>query len=262
MRKLYDAANGVEAHMIVDLLKQEGIAARTDGEYLQGAVGGLPATGIVRVMIDEDQYQAGRAVIDRWNAAQPVETVQASRKPPARWPYLVVGAVIGAVACSVYLRSPVSRGGIDHNGDGVLDEKWTYSSRNLYVKAESDRNLDGKVDMVTRYDERGLASEAEADDNFDGVFEMRLRYRLGNVQVTNSDTDGDGFEDMRTHYVHGTISTIEYLEPRSGRPIKVEYYKVGKIASAEIDTNADGTMDRRVIYDGIGETVRTENIQR
>lgn len=81
------------------------------------------------------------------------------------------------------------------------------------MKAEADRNLDGKIDLITHYNERGLPAESDADENFDGVFETRLRYRLSNIQVITSDTNGDGFEDMRTNYVHGVISTIEYLEP-------------------------------------------------
>lgn len=115
MRKLYDAANGVEAHMVVDLLTQEGIAARTDGEYLQGAVGGLPVSGNVRVMVAEDQYDAARAVIERWDAGQPAAPTPAPQRASGHWPYFIGGAIIGVVACFAYLRSPVSKGGIDHN---------------------------------------------------------------------------------------------------------------------------------------------------
>jgi hypothetical protein len=262
-RLLYEAANGVEAHMIVDLLTQEGVAARTEGEYLLGAAGGLPATGTVRVMVEEDHYNAGRGVIDRWNAAEPEpEARPAPPRARARWPYVVAGMIFGASAVYAYVRTPVTLQGIDHNGDGILDEKWTYSSNNLILKAEADRNLDGKMDLVTRYDDKGLAKEAESDDNFDGVFETRWHYRLNNLQVSTADTNGDGFEDMRTNYAHGVVSSIEYLEPRTGRTLKVEHYKIGRITYAEIDINGDGTMDRRVTFDGIGEIVKTESIHR
>jgi hypothetical protein len=262
MRLLYEAANGIEAHMILDLLTQEGITARTDGEYLQGAVGGLPASGIVRVMVDEEQYGAGREVIDRWNAAQPVDSTAAKlQKPPARWPYLVAGLVVGIAASYAYVRTPTYKGGIDHNRDGILDERWTYAADGVILKTEFDRNLDGKVDMISRF-EQGVVIEVTSDDDFNGTFETRTRYRLGNAQVATSDTNGDGFEDMRTMYAHGIITTVEYLEPRTGRPLKVEHYKLGGITHAEIDTNSDGAMDRRVTYDKIGEIVKSESITR
>lgn len=44
--------------------------------------------------------------------------------------------------------------------------------------------------------------------------------------------------------------------------MKIEYYKLGKVVSAEIDTNGNGTMDRRVTYDRIGEIAKTETIVR
>ena len=53
MKLLYEAANTVEAHMILNLLEQSSLSARIDGEYLQGGVGELQAIGIVRVMVDE-----------------------------------------------------------------------------------------------------------------------------------------------------------------------------------------------------------------
>lgn len=263
MKTLYEAANGIEAHMIVDLLVQEGISARTDGEYLQGAVGGLPATGIVRVMVDEDQYAAGRGVIDRWNATQPDETVaRKPQKPPARWPYVVGGLVIGIAATYAYVRTPISQYGVDHNGDGVLDDRWMYSAAGRFVRAETDRNLDGKVDMISHYDAKGLMVDSEADDDFDGTFEVRTRFRLGNAQVSTSDTDGDGFEDMRTTYVYGVVSTTEYLEPRSGRTLKIEHFRLGKITHADVDVDADGLMDRRVTYDRLGEILKVDKIAR
>src|SRR5690606_18757888 len=58
MKTLYQAANAVEAHMLADYLKQEGLSAHVLGEHLQGAVGELPAAGLVRLMIPDEQYEA------------------------------------------------------------------------------------------------------------------------------------------------------------------------------------------------------------
>ncbi|MEN8226403.1 MAG: DUF2007 domain-containing protein, partial [Bacteroidota bacterium] len=41
MKCIFEASSGLEAHMISNLLQQDGIEARIDGEYLQGGVGEL-----------------------------------------------------------------------------------------------------------------------------------------------------------------------------------------------------------------------------
>lgn len=38
MKVVYQASNAVEAHMILHLLEQQGLAGRIDGEYLQEAL--------------------------------------------------------------------------------------------------------------------------------------------------------------------------------------------------------------------------------
>jgi predicted Fe-Mo cluster-binding NifX family protein len=99
---VYEAAHGVEAHMIADLLRREGISGMVQGEYLQGAMGGLPAAGLVRVVVDEDDYERARRVIEHWSSAQ-VEEAPPPRQPhqrPAapRWPYFAAGLLLGAFA--------------------------------------------------------------------------------------------------------------------------------------------------------------------
>ena len=69
---LYQAANTIEAKMIVDVLAQAGIAARIQGEYLQGGIGELQALGVVRVMVAEADYDSARQVVDDWDKAEPV----------------------------------------------------------------------------------------------------------------------------------------------------------------------------------------------
>ncbi|HEY9194128.1 MAG TPA: DUF2007 domain-containing protein [Methyloversatilis sp.] len=68
MRTLYEAANGVDARLLHDLLAQEGVPALVCGEFLQGGIGELPAAGLVRLMVDERDYAAGRALIARWES--------------------------------------------------------------------------------------------------------------------------------------------------------------------------------------------------
>ena len=263
MNPVYEAANGVEAHMIADLLKQQGIEARVDGAFLQGAVGGLPAHGLVRVMVEPESQAAARAIIDAWHKAEAEQAADrpSSPAPRKRWPFFLAGLMLGIGASYVYVRVPVTMRGIDHGSNRSPDEIWTYSARNLPLKWEADRNLDGKIDIVTWYDDQGHPSEVKADDNFDGVFEFHGRYRAGNMAVSASDTNGDGFEDLRSHYTGGVLTKNEYLEPKTGKVLKVEYISLGKLVRAETDTNGDGKMDRLTTYDTLGEVARTEEIR-
>lgn len=41
MKRIYQAANNIEAHMLVHLLEQEGIEAHVEGEHLQSGAGEL-----------------------------------------------------------------------------------------------------------------------------------------------------------------------------------------------------------------------------
>src|SRR5690606_24565836 len=98
MRTLYQAANAVEAHMILHLLKQHGITGHVLGEHLQGAVGELPAAGLVRVTVHAAAHGRGRALIQEWEARMPADEPDNAGKAPLRdasvgrgWKTLVLG---------------------------------------------------------------------------------------------------------------------------------------------------------------------------
>jgi hypothetical protein len=104
MKPVYEAAHGVEAHMIADLLRREGISGLVQGEYLQGAVGVLPACGLVQVVVDDADFDRARRIIEHWNAAQADEPAPAAAMRAAlpqaapRWPYFAAGLLLGAFA--------------------------------------------------------------------------------------------------------------------------------------------------------------------
>ncbi|GAA6135527.1 hypothetical protein NBRC116188_23170 [Oceaniserpentilla sp. 4NH20-0058] len=100
MKKLYEAENGLEAHMIVNLLEQAHLNARVDGEFLQGAVGEIQASGVVRVMVDEGDYDAAKELIKKWDAEPPItsSSLERHRNNPIFYYVIVlmIGAFIGA----------------------------------------------------------------------------------------------------------------------------------------------------------------------
>ena len=69
---VYRAANIADAHLMRQLLENEGIPAFIQGEYLQGAVGELPANTEILVHVADGNAEVARAVVDAWESAEPV----------------------------------------------------------------------------------------------------------------------------------------------------------------------------------------------
>ncbi|MFZ6800704.1 DUF2007 domain-containing protein [Undibacterium sp. Di24W] len=256
MQTIYQASNGVEAHMLKNMLEQEDIPAFIEGEYLQGGVGDLPAHNLVRLLVVESDFVKAKSIIDAWTQLQeanPAETELKPRQQGNTVGLLFLGLVSGVVITSIFFRAPYSSAGTDHNYDGRLDDQWTYNAIGLPLLNEVDRNLDNKFDMITHFDKNGLMEYSEYDDNFDGVFETRATFEKGNISSAKTDTDGDGFPDFITNYKFGVVSSVEYINVYSGYPKKICYFELGKLKSCDIDTNLDRVMDKHVRYDENGD---------
>jgi hypothetical protein len=263
MKTLYQAASAIEAHMIVQLLKQEGMDAHIEGEHLQGALGELPAAGLIRVVVNEADYPQARTVVDRWDADQPVQVAQARAEPkPFQWFYgLVIGAVLGVASSYAYFRMPMFENSTDFDRDGDVIEKLTYSADRTPLKREVDRNQDKKIDFIAHYDASGKTEQVLRDDNFDGVFETKLRFKQGSLEYSATDTDGDGYADLRSNYAYSVTVKTEFINPSTGLALRVEYFKLGKLTVAEMDTDRDGKLDTRYVYGPLGQVVSTEAIK-
>ncbi|MES2015926.1 MAG: DUF2007 domain-containing protein [Pseudomonadota bacterium] len=256
MKLLYQAAHSVEAHMIVNLLEQQGVAARIDGEYLQGGIGDLPAFGLVRVMVAEDDFAQAQAIVTQWDAQQPASMEAPAPLAPttarARAGVFAAGLVIGLLCAVAWYRAPLHQQGIDRDHNGVFESKAMFAAEGAPLRTELDRNRDGKIDLIVRYDAMGGIDSNEADDDFDGVFESVTSYRQGNPYLGEADTDGDGLVDLKTHYENGVVVSVEHVNPATGQVQKVDFYTLGKITHSLVDSNQDGTMDRRIGYTGVG----------
>ena len=262
MKSVFEASNTVEAHMVLHLLRQHGLAGRVEGEYLPGAMGDLPVSGLVRVVVDEPDYEAARAVVAAFEAEQPRDDARpAMRKSPSRLTWASVGLVLGIVVTAAALRVPVVEDGIDHDRDGVPDERMFYSASGQLLRVELDRNLDHRVDAIIHY-ERGMAASEEDDDDFDGRFETRLFYRHGNLDRSEVDANGDGLAEWRAAYHDGVLDTATIIEPSTGLPRRVEHYQLGRLVQAELDDDGDGRLDTRLRYGPLGEASSRETLGR
>ena len=66
-KKIYSAANAIEAHIIQGLLEQESISTNLSGEGLSIATGGLPTDVIqVEILVDEDKHAEALQIISKY----------------------------------------------------------------------------------------------------------------------------------------------------------------------------------------------------
>ncbi|MCF6319593.1 MAG: DUF2007 domain-containing protein, partial [Proteobacteria bacterium] len=79
---IYQAQNSVEARLILNLFQQAGLSARIDGEYLQGGMGDLQVSGIVRMMIDEADLKKGKEIIRQWDSKEDID-IKTNSNPSA-----------------------------------------------------------------------------------------------------------------------------------------------------------------------------------
>lgn len=71
MHIVYEPENLIEAHLLKGLLAQAGITAHIRGEHLTGAMGELPALGLLALMVADEDADAARALIADWQGATP-----------------------------------------------------------------------------------------------------------------------------------------------------------------------------------------------
>ncbi|MES9934589.1 MAG: DUF2007 domain-containing protein [Candidatus Sedimenticola sp. PURPLELP] len=253
MKKVYESSTALEAYMVKNLLASEGIESRVDGEHLQGGIGELQAVGIVRVVVDETTYLKAKEILDKWESEQSNLSFE---KPKTRSntlvPFLLGSALTAGLAFWVF-SSPVTTDGIDYNGDGFMDEKWVYKGDRI-KETSIDRNLDGTYDYVYYYDLKGLVKSAKADDNFDGIFETEITYRNGTTTAEESDKDQNGIVDYRVKYEYGVLHSIEFIDEASTKIKKRQRFGLGKLVSADYDSNGDGVLDTHYSYDKYEES--------
>ncbi|MBD7978278.1 MULTISPECIES: putative signal transducing protein [Pseudomonas] len=72
MQHIYLPADLLEAQVLRAMLASENIAAHIGGEHLLGAIGELPAAGLLVLSVSDEQAERARLLIAAYNAAQPL----------------------------------------------------------------------------------------------------------------------------------------------------------------------------------------------
>ena len=100
MKTVYEASNSLEGHMVANLLEQAKIYARVDGDFLQGAVGELQPYGIIKVSVNEDDFDRARQLLTQWEESQLTSEPSADRQKNAPIHLLItflLGVLVGAL---------------------------------------------------------------------------------------------------------------------------------------------------------------------
>ncbi|WP_028240660.1 putative signal transducing protein [Stutzerimonas azotifigens] len=72
MRRIYEPRDLLEAEMLIGMLAGEGIDAFLTGRHLIGAVGELPVSGLLALMVSDDQAARASELIAGYNGALPL----------------------------------------------------------------------------------------------------------------------------------------------------------------------------------------------
>lgn len=81
MQKIYEPENLMEGELLQGMLASEGIQAYLTGGHLLGAVGELPALGLLGLLVDNDQVERARQLITGYNAALPCSSDEPGDEP-------------------------------------------------------------------------------------------------------------------------------------------------------------------------------------
>ncbi|AHL74458.1 hypothetical protein CH92_04885 [Stutzerimonas stutzeri] len=70
MQRVYEPRDLLEAEMLRGMLTAEGVEVFLSGRHLIGAVGELPAAGLLGLMVDDEQAERARQLIAEYNGAE------------------------------------------------------------------------------------------------------------------------------------------------------------------------------------------------
>ena len=87
MQRIYEPADLLEAQLLLGMLQQRGFTVRLLGADLLGAMGELPAMGLLGLMVPDEDARLARQLIDEYLSATP-EPGEPSNLLPIEGPWM------------------------------------------------------------------------------------------------------------------------------------------------------------------------------
>ena len=72
MQRIYEPQDLLEAELLLGMLASEGVEAHLAGRHLLGAMGELPALGLLGLLVEDEEAERARRLIAAYNAAAPL----------------------------------------------------------------------------------------------------------------------------------------------------------------------------------------------
>ena len=72
MQRIYEPQDLLEAELLLGMLASEGVEAHLAGRHLLGAVGELPALGLLGLLVEDEEAERAWRLIAAYNAAAPL----------------------------------------------------------------------------------------------------------------------------------------------------------------------------------------------
>jgi len=250
MKKIFSAPNSAEAHLLVEALRQEGIAASVQGEW--GSLEG-PSVWIEN---DTDAERAKAFVAETMVKRNPAATPAQSRGHSGVFVGgLLLGLILGAlIAGSLGFRLPPnsessSPESWDLNGDGMPDNWARYDSAGRLVESSEDRNFDGSPDSWLTYDPPGMLTMGRYDEDFDRREDYWVRYEKGAPTSYTADNDRNGVVDEWGRFENGTQVERNWSFSNDRIADRRVFYRAGRKVREEYDRNRDGVFEETVLLD-------------
>ncbi|MWV17220.1 DUF2007 domain-containing protein [Pseudomonas sp. L-22-4S-12] len=81
MQRIYEPLDLLEGEMLLGMLASEGVDAHLAGRHLLGAIGELPALGLLGLLVEDRDAEHARRLIDAYNAAAPLPGDEPEQHP-------------------------------------------------------------------------------------------------------------------------------------------------------------------------------------